>query len=194
MSASKPARPASIHPARNDRAAADRRRFDLALGIDLAIALALSFILALRGSAGAVPEGQDLAIWAMAPGLSWAVVACGLVLHRAGRTSGATALLAALAGPAAVLGLALAPVALLSLSAAASAPVAFRDWVGADLPSRVTMWAMILAFLAALVPASLLTRPLGRYMLGRGIALGACAMMSVVLIGISGGFLFRDVR
>jgi hypothetical protein len=194
MSAPKPGRPAHAYPPRDDRLAADRRRYDFALGIDLAIALSLSFILALRIALDAAPQGRDLLIWAAGLGVVWAVVACGVALHRADRTPGATAALALLAGPAAVLGIALAPVALFSVSAAASAPAEFRNWVGPDLPSRLATWAVILSFLGALVPASLLTRLIGRHLLGRGITVGAFAMISVVLIGISGGFLFRDAR
>ena len=194
MSAPRPKPQVPAYPPRDDRAAADRRRYDLALGINLAVALALSFILALRFATDGAPEGRDLMVWCAMLGLVWAVIAGGLALNRAGRTAAATALLAFLAGPVAVFGLGLAPVALLSLSAVASAPAAFRDWVGPDLPDRITTWLITLSFIAALIPASLLTRRAGRYVLGHGIVVGACAMISVVLIGIAGGFLFRGVR
>lgn len=194
MSTPRPKPPAAVYPPRDDRLATDRRRFDLALGIDLATAVGLSFILALRFATDAAPKGHDLTAWAAILGLVWGIIGGALALDRTGRTAAATTMLALLAGPVAVIGLALAPIALFSLSAAAAAPTAFREWIGPDLPQRLGHWAAILLFLAALVPASMVTRPLGRRVLGHGIAAGACAMISVVLIGIAGGFLFRTVR
>jgi hypothetical protein len=184
-------RPGAL-PRWDDRAASDLRRFDLALGVDLAAAVALTVILSVRVLAGAPPSGRDLAAWSALLGLVWGVVAGGIALHRAARTAAATRLLTLLAGPVAVIGLALAPVAVFALSAAASSPSAFRDWVGAELPERLRSWAAILSFLLALLPASLLTRRFGRHVLGYGIALGAVAMISLVLFGIAGGFLFRS--
>lgn len=185
--------PGTVYPPRGDRFGADLRRFDLALGIDLAVALSLSVILGLRIAAGDRPEGKEMAVWAAILALVWGVTAGGIALHRAGRTQAAIGLLAVLAGPVAVLGLALAPVALFSLTSAVSSPSAFREWLGPDLRERLTHWAIMLALIAALLPASLLTRPLGRHMLGYGVVLGALAMISVLLIGFAGGFLFRGV-
>jgi hypothetical protein len=176
------------------RAASDLRRFDLALGVDLATALALSFVFTLRWATDSAPKGQELAAWTAALGLVWGVIAGGVALNRRGRAHAATALLAFLAGPVAVVGLALAPVALFSLAAAASSPAEFRDWVGPDLPDRLAYWALVLSFIAALLPASPLTRRIGRHVLGQGIAVGACAMISVMLIGLAGGFLYRGAR
>jgi hypothetical protein len=176
------------------RAASDLRRFDLALGVDLATALALSFVLALRLATGSVPEGLERLAWAAALGLFWGVIAGGIVLHRLGRTGAATTLLAVLAGPVAVIGLALSPIALLSVAAAVSSPTEFRLWLGPEPVQRLTHWAVALSFIAALLPASLLTRRIGRHVLGQGIAVGAVAMISVLLIGLAGGFLYRGIR
>lgn len=183
----------SIYPPRHDRAGAELRRYDLALGICLAVGVSLAFILGLHIAAGEPPQGKDALIWAALLGSVWAVIAGGFALRKFGRQAAAIGLLSLLAGPVAVLGLALAPIAIVALVSAVSAPAAFRDWVGPDLHERLRAWAITLAVIGALVPASMLTRRLGRHVLGYGVVVGALAMISVVLIGIAGGFLFRGV-
>lgn len=174
--------------------AADRRRYDLALGVVIAVALGLGFLFAQSFVTGTTPSGRLLLAWVGLLGGVGLVVAGGLLLRLRGRMAAATTLLALVAAPAAVIGFAAAPFALAAAIAAASNTAEFRNWAGPEFRSHLPGWLVTLGFLAALIPASLLTRRFGRHMLGIGFSLGAVVMISVVLFGIVGGFSFRHMR
>lgn len=183
--------PFSLSP---EALAADRRRYDLALGIDLAVGLGLAVLFCLSLADDQRPTGRFLAAWLGLLAGAGIVIGGGVLLHRAGRVSGATTLLALMAAPACIIGFALGPFALAAAASALSNPAEFRVWAGQDLSRRLPGWGLTLGLLAPLIPASLLTRRVGRHMLGIGLALGAVAMLAFVLFGIVGGFGFRHLR
>jgi hypothetical protein len=174
--------------------AADRRRYDLALGVDLAVAVGLGFIFALSFVTGSPPSGRLLLAWLGLLGGVGLVIAGGVLLRFRERVEAATLLLSLVAAPACVIGFALAPFALIAAIAAVSDRAEFRVWAGPDFAAHLPWRLLTLGVLAALIPASLLTRPLGRHVLGLGLALGAVVMIAVVLFGIVGGFSFRHMR
>ncbi|MCU0987076.1 MAG: hypothetical protein MUC89_19420 [Acetobacteraceae bacterium] len=174
--------------------AADRRRYDLALGVDLAVALGLGFIFALSFVTGSPPSGRLLLAWLALLGGVGLVVAGGVLLRFRDRVGAATLLLSLVAAPACIIGFALAPFALAAAIAAVSNTAEFRVWAGPDFSAHLPWRLLTLGVLAALVPASLLTRPWGRHVLGLGLSLGAVVMIAVVLFGIVGGFTFRHMR
>lgn len=173
--------------------AADRRRYDLALGIDVAVAVALASLFALAVVNGPGPSGRLLLAWLGLLGGVGLVLAGGLLLHHRGRVSAATTLLALVAAPASVIGFALAPFTVAAALAAVSNTAEFRVWAGPDFSSHLPGWLLVLGLLAALIPAGLVTRLFGRHVLGIGLAIGAVAMIAVVLFGIVGGFSFRHM-
>lgn len=174
--------------------AADRRRYDLALGIDIAVAVALVCLFALALFTGHAPSGRLLVAWLGLLGGVTVALAGGVLLQRSGRVSAGTTLLALVAAPASVIGFALAPFAVSAAIAAASNTSEFRIWAGPDFTDHLPGWLLVLGLLAALIPAGLLTRRFGRHVLGIGLAIGAVAMIAVVLFGIVGGFSFRHMR
>ncbi len=174
--------------------AAERRRYHLALGVCLAVASGLLMMFAVSFAAGSPPGGRLLLAWLGLLGGTGLVLAGGVVLRLRGRVGAAAALLALVAAPAVVVGFAIAPFAVGAAISAATNTAEFRNWAGPEFTSHLPGWLVTLGFLGALIPASVLTRPFGRYMLGAGIVLGAVAMISVVVFGIVGGFSFRHMR
>lgn len=172
----------------------NRRHYDLALGIDLAVGLGLAVTFATALQFGDTPTPRFLLAWSVLLGAVWFSIAGGVILRMRERIGAATTLLAVVAAPAAVLGLALLPFSLIAVAGALSNLGQFREWAGDALAAHLPGWAASLAFLGALVPAALLTRRFGRHVLGIGIALGAVAVISVLLFGIFGGFSFRHMR
>jgi hypothetical protein len=174
--------------------AGDRGRYDLALGVDLAVAVGLCFIFVLSFLTGSPPSGRLLLAWIGLLAGTAIVITGGVLLCHRDRVGMAMTLLALIAAPAIVVGFALAPFAVAAVIAAASNMSEFRLWAGPDFRSHLPAWLTTLGVLAALIPASLLTRRFGRHMLGIGLALGAIAMISVMVFGIVGGFSFRHMR
>lgn len=174
--------------------AENHRRYDLALGIDLALGLGLAVTFATAILFGDTHTPRFLLAWSVLLGAVWFSIAGGVILRMRERMGAATTLLALVAAPAAVLGLALLPFSLIAVAGALSNLGQFRDWAGDALAEHLPGWAASLAFLGALVPAALLTRRFGRHVLGIGIAFGAVAVISVLLLGIFGGFSFRHMR
>jgi hypothetical protein len=177
-----------------EQLAQDRRRYDLALGIDLAIGLGLAVTFASALAVGGPPTPRFLLAWSVLLGGIWLAIAGGVWLRLRAHVAAATTLLALVAAPAAVIGLALLPFSLVATAAAVTNPGQFRDWAGATLPSHLPGWAASLGFLGALILASLLTRRFGRHMLGIGLALGAVALISLLLLGMFGEFSVRGMR
>jgi hypothetical protein len=177
-----------------EQLAQDRRRYDLALGIALAVGLGLAVTFTGSLLFGSPPTPRFLLAWAVLLGGAWLVIAGGMLLRRRERFAGAAALLALVAAPAAVIGIALLPFSLIAAAGALGNLTQFRDWAGETLTEHLPAWAVSLVFLGALLPAALVTRRFGRYMLGLGLALGAVAMISTLLLGMFGGFAVRGMR
>jgi hypothetical protein len=168
------------------------RRFDLALGVDLALLAGLAFMLCLSVAGSSLPRGRLALGWLLLIGSSALAVGLGLWLKALGRHDAATAALVAVGAPAALAGLAIAPVALAALVLASSDTALFREWSGPGLRVRVVHWVITLAFLGAMGMGALIRWRRTRPALAKGMVIGTATLASVVLFGIFGGFLFRD--
>jgi hypothetical protein len=186
-----PVRRAEARPLAGAALRRARRRFDLVLGLDLALVAGLLFMLCLTVADGSLPRGRLALGWVLLLGPGIGVVALGLLLKARGRDAAATQVLAAIGAPAALIGLAIAPVALAALVLAAQDVASFREWSGPGLRVRAEHWGAILAFLGAMGSAGLAACWTARRSLALGVLAGAATLGSVVLFGIAGGFLFR---
>jgi hypothetical protein len=167
------------------------RRFDLVLGLDLALAAGLAFMFCLSVAAGSLPSGRIALGWFLLIGSTVLALVLGLRLKARGRHAAATNALAAVGAPAALAGLAIAPVALVALALASQDLSSFRDWLGPGLRVRAEHWLTILAFLGVMVAAAVVAWHRARPSLALGVMIGAAALASGLLFGIAGGFLFR---
>lgn len=167
------------------------RRFDLVLGLDLALLAGLAFMLCLSLLGGSLPSGRVALGWLLLIGCSMLAVGLGLWFKARGRHAAATNALIAVGAPAALAGLAIAPVALAALVMASGDAASFREWLGPGLRVRAEHWLTILAFLGAMGGGALIRWRTARPALALGVVIGAAALASGVLFGIAGGFLFR---
>jgi len=176
---------------RDGRAAAAAWRFDFALGIALAVIVSFAVLFARNLVHHGLPPGNLLLAWIVLLSGAALVVVGGIALRVAGRIEGATLVLGLLAGPVVVIGLAVSPFALWGTLSALMQPEAFRAWAGPDYAEKRVQWAIAVAAVGALAPVALTARGLGRTALWDGLAIGAVAMVMIVLFGIGGGFILR---
>ena len=186
------AAPARVRPLSGAALRRAERRFDLVLGLDLALVAGLLFMLCLSIIDGSLPSGRLALGWLLLIGSLLLALALGLRLRARGRHAAATNALAAIGAPAALAGLAIAPVTLAALALASQDLSSFREWSGPGLRVRAEHWLTILAFLGAMVAGALFAWRRARPSLALGVIIGAAALASGLLFGIAGGFLFRS--
>lgn len=168
-----------------------RRRFGRLLGIGIAVIVGLLALIIARAAEGRLAPGASLGILLAMLLVAGAIVARGIALGRRGRVPEGSSTLAFVAVPAGVTGLLLAPVALLAVGAAASDPAAFRLWITPVVYGRLEHWIVVGASLLLLCGASIVVARRGGHAIATGMWLGAAALVSVIVFGLAGGFLFR---
>ncbi|WP_291296484.1 hypothetical protein [Elioraea sp.] len=168
-----------------------RRRFGRMLGIGIAVIAGLVALIVARAAEGRLTPGISLGILLAMLLVAGAIVSRGIALGRRGRVPEASMTLAFLAVPAGVTGLLLAPVALLALGAGISDPAAFRTWITPVVYGRLEHWIVVSAGLALLGVASIVVASRGDKAVATGMWLGAASLVSVIVFGVAGGFLFR---
>jgi hypothetical protein len=168
-----------------------RRRFGRMLGIGIAVIVGLVALIIARAAEGRLAPGVSLGVLLAMLLVAGAIVTRGVALGRRGRVREASRMLAFLAMPAGVTGLLLAPIALLAIGAAIADPAAFRAWITPVVYGRLEHWIVVGAGLVLLCVAGIVVARRGGGAIARGMWLGAAALLSVLVFGLVGGFLFR---